>query len=251
MRRILLLLALLLPGMLWSDLPSVRILFVGDSITDGGWGRSGGSMQPAEERNLKDQNHLYGHSYMFLCAARLESQSPERGYHCQNRGISGYTLEDLHARWEQDVATFRPHLLSILIGTNDVAKHYDRSREPFDVAGWEQRYRAYIERTQSALPQAKLILGTPFVAAVGRLGAKADFQQRAAAIDACAEVVRRLAAEYEAVLVDYHRCFARMAEQYPTIEASYWIWDGIHPTPAGHARMADCWLAAVGPTLTN
>ncbi|MBR7170016.1 MAG: lipase, partial [Alistipes sp.] len=60
MRRILLLLALLLPGMLWSDQPSVRILFVGDSITDGGWGRSGGSMQPAEERNLKDQNHLYG-----------------------------------------------------------------------------------------------------------------------------------------------------------------------------------------------
>ena len=23
---------------------------------------------------------------------------------------------------------------------------------------------------------------------------------------------------------------------------SYWIWDGIHPTPAGHKRMADLWL---------
>jgi phospholipase/lecithinase/hemolysin len=23
---------------------------------------------------------------------------------------------------------------------------------------------------------------------------------------------------------------------------SYWIWDGIHPTPAGHQRMADLWL---------
>ena len=34
------------------------VLFVGDSITDGGWGRSGGSMATAEERNLRDLNHL-------------------------------------------------------------------------------------------------------------------------------------------------------------------------------------------------
>lgn len=26
---------------------------------------------------------------------------------------------------------------------------------------------------------------------------------------------------------------------------SYWIWDGIHPTPAGHRKMAECWLRHV------
>ena len=51
----------------------VRFLFIGDSITDGGWGRSGGKMVPTEERNLKDLNHIYGHSYMMLCAARIQS----------------------------------------------------------------------------------------------------------------------------------------------------------------------------------
>ena len=36
-----------------------KVLFIGDSITDGGWGRSGGSMAPSEKRNHTDWNHLY------------------------------------------------------------------------------------------------------------------------------------------------------------------------------------------------
>ena len=51
----------------------VRFLFIGDSITDGGWGRSGGKMMPTEERNLKDLNHIYGHSYMMLNERELLS----------------------------------------------------------------------------------------------------------------------------------------------------------------------------------
>ncbi|WP_334155726.1 SGNH/GDSL hydrolase family protein [Phocaeicola coprocola] len=26
---------------------------------------------------------------------------------------------------------------------------------------------------------------------------------------------------------------------------TYWIWDGIHPTPAGHKRMADLWIEQI------
>ena len=49
----------------------MRFLFIGDSITDGGWGRSGGSMMPTEQRNQKDLNHIYGHSYMMLCVCYI------------------------------------------------------------------------------------------------------------------------------------------------------------------------------------
>jgi len=28
--------------------------------------------------------------------------------------------------------------------------------------------------------------------------------------------------------------------------AEYWIWDGMHPTHAGHQPMADEWLRVVG-----
>ena len=65
----------------------MRFLFIGDSITDGGWGRSGGSMMSTEQRNQKDLNHIYGHSYMMLCAARIQSDYPEQQLQFFNRGI--------------------------------------------------------------------------------------------------------------------------------------------------------------------
>ena len=30
----------------------------------------------------------------------------------------------------------------------------------------------------------------------------------------------------------------------PNGDATYWVWDGIHPTPAGQRLMADCWIGA-------
>lgn len=38
-----------------------RVLFIGDSITDGAWGNSKVWNTPSEERNQKDMNHIYGH----------------------------------------------------------------------------------------------------------------------------------------------------------------------------------------------
>ena len=82
----------------------VRYLFIGDSITDGGWGRSGGNMMPTEQRNKKDLNHIYGHSYMMLCAARIQSDYPELETQFFNRGISGNTL---HAFINKSLCGFR------------------------------------------------------------------------------------------------------------------------------------------------
>ena len=103
-----------------STLHAQRVLYIGDSVTDGGWGRSGGSMAPSDQRNQKDLNHIYGHSYMMLCAAHYESTQPYAGLKFFNRGISGNTLDDLKERWQQDVLDLKPDILSVLIGTNDV-----------------------------------------------------------------------------------------------------------------------------------
>ncbi len=71
-----------------ASIHAQRVLYIGDSVTDGGWGRSGGSMIPSEQRNQKDLNHIYGHSYMMLCAAHYESTQPYAGLQFFNRGIS-------------------------------------------------------------------------------------------------------------------------------------------------------------------
>ena len=54
-------------------------VFAGDSITDGGWGASGGRGIPTAERNQWDLNHLYGHSYMMLIASDWQSAFPAAG----------------------------------------------------------------------------------------------------------------------------------------------------------------------------
>ena len=57
-----------------------RILFQGDSITDGNRGR-----------NL-DPNHILGHGYVFITAARHGAAFPTANLDFYNRGVSGNTV---------------------------------------------------------------------------------------------------------------------------------------------------------------
>ena len=114
-----------------------RVLFIGDSITDGNWGNACGMPKPTAERSLWDMNHIYGSGYMYLCASHYQGDFPEKEYAFFNRGISGNTLRDLEKRWEEDVIGMKPDVLSVLVGTNDV--HYylqGDKKEPFDFEGW-------------------------------------------------------------------------------------------------------------------
>lgn len=243
-RRILLLMLVLLPVV--GATQPFRVVYTGDSITDGGWGRSGGSMASAEERNRSDLNHLYGHSFMLFAAAHFESCYPERAWSFHNRGISGYTLDDLHTRWERDVLALQPDLLSILIGTNDVDRAL-REGDGIDVVAWEHSYRRLLDRTREAFPTIRLVLCTPFVANTGRMTKQTNYAERAAQVAALAEVVVRLAEEYGATLVRFDQLFAELLSM--PVRGEHWIWDGIHPTAAGHRRMADLWIEKAGAEL--
>lgn len=229
-----------------------RVLFIGDSVTDGGWGRSGGLMKPSAERNLRDLNHIYGHSYMLFCASYFESLYPEKELEFMNRGISGDDLSRLEKRWEEDAISLEPDVLSLLIGTNDVSYHLEqRAQEPFDFESWEQRYRALLDKVRTARPNVKLVLGTPFAAKVGRIGQAADYEERMRLLEQLTTVISRIAADYDAVLVRYDVLFGSLPSRYPTVGMDHWIWDGIHPTAAGHRLMADLWIASAQQVVTD
>lgn len=70
-----------------------KILYIGDSVTDGNWGKVSGG----PNRSLTDMNHIFGHGYMFICAARYMADYPEEDYRFYNRGISGNRVADLKA----------------------------------------------------------------------------------------------------------------------------------------------------------
>ena len=43
-----------------SSRKACRVLFIGDSVTDGGWGRSGGSMKPSNAKELMAMRNIDG-----------------------------------------------------------------------------------------------------------------------------------------------------------------------------------------------
>lgn len=198
-----------------------RILFQGDSITDGNRGRSA------------DPNHILGHGYAFIIASQFGAAFPERQLTFLNRGVSGNKVPDLAARWEKDTLALKPDLLSILIGVNDAS-----TKLPVDQ--YEAGYDALLASARAANPKLRLVLCDPFILPVGKLkneweAAQADMALRRAA-------VARLANKYGAAVAHFQRAFDEACRRAP---ADYWIWDGVHPTYSGHQIMAEEWLRAV------
>ncbi len=203
------------------------ILFQGDSITDGARGRS------------DDPNHILGHGYVFLVAAELGMTLAERQPHIINRGVSGDRASDLYARWNEDALALRPDLISILVGVNDVWAAMNG-----DPRGATDRFarslRHVLEETAEKLPDTGLVLVEPFVLPTGAPASDwACWQER---IAACQQSVRELARAFDAVHVPTQQMFDHACGQ---AEAAYWLWDGVHPTAAGHGLLARAWLEGV------
>lgn len=194
------------------------ILFTGDSITDCG-------------RSREDTNHL-GFGYAAFIAARLQAYLASPELKIYNRGISGNRASDLLGRVDSDLLALKPTVVSILIGINDVWRRYD-SNDPTSVEVFEKNYRAVLEKIRSQL-KARIVLLEPFVLHVpkDRYTWREDLNPK---IDA----TRRLAVEFGADLIPLDGIFAKAATQTP---AAFWAEDGVHPTAAGHALMAEAWL---------
>ena len=207
---------------------------------------SDGSAQPSSVRNHWDMNHIYGSGYMYLCASYYQGNYPEREYQFFNRGISGNTLNDLKNRWEEDAIAIHADVVSILIGTNDVNVYLKKKgREPFDFSSWERTYRSLLDSLRRDNPQVRLVLGEPFTACTGNMKKTDDFALRDSLIRHLGEIVLQIAVDYDAVFIPYASMFHHLRDDSVNLPDTYWIWDGIHPTPAGHKRMADLWIEEI------
>ncbi|HWE02882.1 MAG TPA: SGNH/GDSL hydrolase family protein [Tepidisphaeraceae bacterium] len=194
-----------------------RILFQGDSITDGNRGRSA------------DPNHILGHGYQFIIAAKFGGRLPERHLTFFNRGVSGNTVADLAKRWDKDTISLKPDILSILIGVNDLNRNV-----PVDQ--YEKEYDQLLKDTLSALPNVRLVLCEPFGLPVG--GKKGKWDEYHASLVKFQAVAEKLADRYHVPFVRFQKVFDDACKRAP---ADYWIWDGVHPTYNGHQLMADEW----------
>jgi lysophospholipase L1-like esterase len=202
----------------------MRILFQGDSITDGNRSRN------------KDWNHVMGHGYAYLIASRLWYKQPDKKLAFYNRGISGNKITDLALRWKEDTIDLHPDILSILIGVNDVSS-FISGDDRYSAGNFERDYDALILRTKKEMPEVSLVLCEPFILPVGNI--KENWSIWHAEIVKRQEIVKKLAASYDAVFVSLQEPFDKACHRAP---ADYWIWDGVHPMPAGHELIARQWI---------
>jgi lysophospholipase L1-like esterase len=200
------------------------ILFQGDSITDGNRTRN------------NDWNHIMGHGYAYLLASRLGYDYPARNYHFYNRGISGNTVQDLSDRWEKDTLDIKPDVLSILVGVNDLDRYIQGDRA-FGKEDFEKRYRLLLQQTVKSLPGVQLVLCEPFILPVGKL--KEKWNEYSTEIKERQKIVKQIAIDFKAIFIPCQTNFNEALKKAP---AEYWIWDGIHPMPAGHELIARLWM---------
>jgi lysophospholipase L1-like esterase len=197
------------------------VLFIGDSITDAG-------------RNRDDPGSL-GSGYAAMAAGWFAISNPEHRIRFVNRGIGGNRTVDLRARWDTDCLAVKPDVVSIMVGINDVWRRYDND-DPTPVTLFAEHYRQIVGA--AAAQGAALILLEPFLVPVrDQLWGWRDD------LDPKLGVVRRLAHEYGASLVPTDGLMAQASVSNP----EEWAYDGVHPTPAGHALLAKAWLSATTP----
>lgn len=208
-----------------ASLP-LRVLFQGDSVTDCGRGRS-------DDTNL-------GSGYAMMAAADFAAHSPERQVQFLNRGVGGNRVRDLRARWEEDCLALQPDWLSLLIGINDTWRRYDRN-DPTPVGAFAADYRAILE---AATAQGiRLIICEPFLLPVtpAQMAWRED-------LDPKIGTIRQLAQEYHARFIPLDELFAQAAAQR---RPDFWTPDGVHPSAAGHALIAQAWLKTFTQALLS
>ena len=102
----------------------------------------------------------------------------------------------LESRWQKDVLSIRPDVLSILIGTNDIHYWLEHAESPFDLGQWEWRYRQLLNRTKEVNPSVRFVLGAPFTAKTGKVGEADNFTLRDSLIHRMTSTIARIAADY-------------------------------------------------------
>jgi acyl-CoA thioesterase-1 len=173
--------------------------------------------------------------YVMLASAWFSATCPEKNVRFINRGISGNRVKDLRNRWQKDCLDLKPNIVSIMIGINDMWRRYD-DNDPTSTESFETDYRQILLQTQSVL-DPQIILLEPFL-----LHVKEEQLKWREDLNPKIEVVRKLSREFKTLLIPLDSIFAIAAQRK---EPTFWSQDGVHPTLAGHALIAQSWLKAV------
>lgn len=206
------------------------ILFQGDSITDCGRVREGGTD--------------LGGGYPRLVASTLGFDNVNE-YEFINRGISGNRIVDLYARIKSDIINLKPDYMSILIGVNDTW-HEIGAQNGVSTEKYEKIFDMLLTEVKEALPNIKIMIMEPFVlegtanTATEKLPNRWELFKSDVLLHA--DAAERTAKKHGCNYIKLQKLFDDAAKK--SGANNYWLRDGVHPTNFGHELIKREWLKA-------
>jgi lysophospholipase L1-like esterase len=198
-----------------------RIIFLGDSITQGGGGANG---------------------YITLIKKALDEKNKDLGIETVNAGISGNKVPDLQRRVEKDVVAKKPAVVFIYIGINDV---WHGEKNPANGTP-KDKFEAGLKEVIGKITDsgAKVIICTPTVIGEKKEGAnKLDKQ-----LDEYADISRKVAKELKLPLCDLRKAFVdHLSKNNPDNKDNRILTgDGVHLNAEGNKLVAETMLKMLG-----
>lgn len=207
--------------------PNSKLLFIGDSITDCGRERPVG----------EGSDGGLGNGYVSLIDGLLNATLPQALLRVINTGISGNTVRDLKGRWQTDVLNLKPDWLSVMIGINDVWRHFDTHLRSELQVPHDEYAQTLDELVGTTITRVEgLVLMTPYFIEPNRSDPMREM------MDLYGGTVREIAEQHGAIFVDTQAAFDEVLEKvHPYALAE----DRVHPNLSGHFVLARAWLKAV------
>ncbi|MEY9931422.1 lysophospholipase L1-like esterase [Catenulispora sp. GP43] len=192
---------------------TLRLMPLGDSIT---WG-IGSSTGDSYRGPLWNELSAEGHALDFVGSVRNGTMSDP-----DNEGHSGYRIDQISALADATVDHYRPNVITLEIGTNDLNQDYQVATAP-------ARLKSLIDQLTFDAPDATILVGTVIVSTSPVEEAnRGAFNQQIPGI-----VQSEQAAGKHVRLVDMSAL--------TTSDLS----DSLHPNDGGYQKMADAFNAGV------
>jgi lysophospholipase L1-like esterase len=215
-----------------------RVMPLGDSITDGvGSSHAAGYRLELFRLSLENQKQL-----TFVGSHESGPTSVNNvAFPRKQEGHSGWTIDDgggrsgLYPKIQSFLAATPPHIITLMIGTNDIDLSLDVGNAP-------KRLGLLLDRIVQYAPDALIVLAQ-MVPTTDSTENQAVMAYNAAMP---ALVKARADAGQHVILVDMYGAFT----QNPSFAAAY-MNDKLHPKDAGYVVMANTWWAALAPLLKD
>jgi lysophospholipase L1-like esterase len=211
------------------------VMPLGDSITDGYPFENGGYRVELFHRGVQGATPITFVGRNMNGPTTVDNMTFPRGH----EGYSGYTIDNATGHTgisplvDAAISMFRPHIILLHIGTNDINGNVDVANAP-------TRLGALIDRITTDIPTALLVVAQIIPTTTDATNVAVSTYN--AAIPGL--VQQRAAAGKHVLLLNMYTTFTANAN-YKTALMN----DNLHPNPTGYGVMGDAWYTTIRPYL--